>query len=271
MSLNVDDFWTAYHKASACAGRSVQIRRALDSGGNLLRLLDEIAIDELKQVTSAIDTVKSYLVPAVPDVARYGPALAASWHHAVFNCLSDMLRDIMNIVGTPPEVNWFNGGISEEQRDQELIKVGDHLLPIRDFLVKRYSSVDTELKHARCMLYKEMSIAWQAYCWECAMGINLEPPPAGGGTAVMTSHGPDFRSVIWNSKPYSFTRQQSRAVGILWELWENGTPEVGEDHLLKTIQSTEPTLRDVFRDHKAWGTMIVVGKTDGAYQLEDMD
>ena len=36
----------------------------------MLRLLDDIAIDELKQVTSAIDAVKSYLVPAVPEVAR---------------------------------------------------------------------------------------------------------------------------------------------------------------------------------------------------------
>ena len=48
-------------------------------------------------------------------------------------------------------------------------------------------------------------------------------------------------------------------------------PEAGEDHILKDIQSTERTLREVFRDHKAWGTMIVTGKTDGAYQLEETE
>ncbi|MBT4868412.1 MAG: hypothetical protein HON53_25160 [Planctomycetaceae bacterium] len=267
MSRTVDDFWAAYHRASACAGRSVQIFRTLETNGDLLRLLDEIAVDELQQASEAIDAIRSYLVPAIPDVATFGPAMAASWHHAVYNCLGDLLRDIMNIVGAPPEVNWYAGTMSEEQRDQELLKVGDRLVPIREFVTKQYSGVESELKRARCMLYKEMSIAWQAYNWECAMGINAEPPNVGGGTAVMTSHGPDFRSVIWNSKSFSFTRLQSRAVALLWEAWDNDTPEVGEDHIVGSLQIEDQALRDVFSNHKAWGTMIVAGETEGSYRL----
>ncbi len=268
MSLTADDFWAAYHHASNCAGKAVQLRRVLETKGDLLRLLDELAIDELAQVGEAVDAVKSYLVPSIPSVATFGPVMAASWHHAVFNCLGDMLRDIMNIAGSPPEVGWFDGSIDEEQRNRELLKVGDHLVTIRDYLLKRYRGLEEELKLARCMLYKEMAIAWQAYCWESAMGINPEPPPAAPGTAVMTSHGPDFRSVIWSSKPYSFTKKQAAAVEILWTAWEQNTPEVGEEHILKSIGADEPELRDVFRNHKAWGVMVVAG-TGGAFRLDD--
>jgi hypothetical protein len=53
----------------------------------------------------------------------------------------------------------------------------------------------------------------------------------------------------------------------LWEAWDNDTPEVGEDHILNSLQIANQALRDVFSNHKAWGTMIVAGETDGSYRL----
>ena len=48
---------------------------------------------------------------------------------------------------------------------------------------------------------------------------------------------------------------------MLWEAWENGTPVVGDGALLqKAGVGDKQRLRDVFKNHPAWGTMIVRGK-----------
>jgi len=36
------------------------------------------------------------------------------------------------------------------------------------------------------------------------------------------SHSPDFRSVIWNGKKYSFTAYQAACVSVLWKAFDNG-------------------------------------------------
>ena len=57
---------------------------------------------------------------------------------------------------------------------------------------------------------------------------------------------------------------------MLWEAWENGTPDVGQETLTGLIDS-EARLRDVFRKgkrlHPAWNRMIVTTKK-GAYRLQ---
>ncbi|MCH7591785.1 MAG: hypothetical protein IH989_03245 [Planctomycetes bacterium] len=80
-------------------------------------------------------------------------------------------------------------------------------------------------------------------------------------------HGPDFRSVHWYDIDYHFTGMQAAVVKVLWESLENGTPDVGDAKLLSLAGGSGDRLRDVFKDHPAWGTMIVDGKTKGSKRL----
>ena len=81
---------------------------------------------------------------------------------------------------------------------------------------------------------------------------------------------PDFRSVNWFGKEYSFTPNQAACVKILWEAWENRTPEVGGDHLIEggDVQDSAQRVDLIFRACPAWGSMIVSGKTKGSYRLK---
>ena len=85
-------------------------------------------------------------------------------------------------------------------------------------------------------------------------------------------HSPDFRSVHWYGVDYTFTEGQARVVALLWQAWENGTPELGSYHLLQTANLNNERLPDVFKSkgmyHPAWGKMIVVGSTKASYRLQ---
>ena len=82
--------------------------------------------------------------------------------------------------------------------------------------------------------------------------------PTAGSRAT---HSLDFRSVRWNDNKFSFTKQQSTIVKLLWNEWLNGTPDVGAEALLEAADAKNSRLIDGFRDHPAWGTMIVDGQT----------
>ena len=89
-----------------------------------------------------------------------------------------------------------------------------------------------------------------------------------------TDHGPDFRSILWFGRKYSFTVNQSKIVSVLWNAWERGVPDVGDATLVSAIDSDDdfdPRLRDVFKtgkkNHPAWGSMIVPGRTKGTHRL----
>jgi len=80
-------------------------------------------------------------------------------------------------------------------------------------------------------------------------------------------HGPDFRFVMWDGQKYTFTSIQSDCVEILWEAMENGTPDVGDSHVLDSAGSDSNRLAYVFRDHPAWDKMIIAGGTRGTHRL----
>jgi hypothetical protein len=82
-------------------------------------------------------------------------------------------------------------------------------------------------------------------------------------------HSADFRSVNWFGVSYSFTALQAACVRVLWEAWENGTPEVSGERILESSDTDRDTRRidTVFQNHPAWRTMIVGGSTKGTYQL----
>lgn len=84
-------------------------------------------------------------------------------------------------------------------------------------------------------------------------------------------HGIDFRSVDWFGESYAFTPTQAACVKVLWEHWEQDTPEVGDQTILEVADSTSNRLDSVFKDCPAWGTMIVPGKTKGTRRLSPAD
>jgi hypothetical protein len=81
-----------------------------------------------------------------------------------------------------------------------------------------------------------------------------------------SGHSRGFRTVKWFGTDYSFTANQAVVVKLLWEAWENGTPDVGQEDL-RTEADIESQLRHLFRDHPAWNRMIGPGKTKGTIRL----
>jgi hypothetical protein len=82
-------------------------------------------------------------------------------------------------------------------------------------------------------------------------------------------HSDDFRSVRWFGTTYSFTTKQAPVVDLLYKHWRAGTPDVGDETLLLSVDPEAPPARlsTLFRDHPAWGTMIVAGGSKGTHRL----
>jgi hypothetical protein len=82
-------------------------------------------------------------------------------------------------------------------------------------------------------------------------------------------HAPDFASVVWHGKHYSFTAAQAAVVRILWRAWRHGTPEVRQETLSEAINSDRSRMANVFRDHPAWGALIIPGAARGTFRLHE--
>lgn len=82
------------------------------------------------------------------------------------------------------------------------------------------------------------------------------------------THSIDFRSVRWYGTGYSFTPNQAACVKVLWQHWEQGTPEVGDAAVLTEAGIETERIDKVFRNNNAWGAMIVDGATKGTHRLE---
>jgi hypothetical protein len=97
---------------------------------------------------------------------------------------------------------------------------------------------------------------------------------AGGTRIGPARHSPDFRSVHWFGADYQFTAGQAAVIGVLWNAWENGCPNVGHETLLSAAGLDNKRLVDVFKRkgqaHPAWGTMIVSSPTNkGTCRLQE--
>jgi len=90
-------------------------------------------------------------------------------------------------------------------------------------------------------------------------------------TAAAARHSDDFRSVHWFGTDYTFTPTQAACIKVLWRAWDNGTPDVGQQAILEDIEVEADSKRlvDLFKNQRAWGTMIVRGGTSGAYRLAE--
>ncbi len=94
-------------------------------------------------------------------------------------------------------------------------------------------------------------------------------PPQGDqrtGEKSCRIHSEDFASVKWDGEEYSFSPMQAECVRILWEAWQSGAPALGQAYILEKVGSDSRRLRDLFKVHPAWGTMIVTPRK-GRFQL----
>ena len=93
-------------------------------------------------------------------------------------------------------------------------------------------------------------------------GVQLTLPPA--------RHSPDFRSLYWFGTTYLFTPMQAAIVAILWEAWQNGTPDVGGEYLLENAGCDREAKRmdAVFAGCEAWGA-AVQSRSKGSYRLAE--
>ena len=62
---------------------------------------------------------------------------------------------------------------------------------------------------------------------------------------------------------------QALVVEALWKPWEQDNPDVGDETLLQSVDHEAPpaNVRNLFRGHDAWGTMIVRGGSKGSHRL----
>lgn len=102
---------------------------------------------------------------------------------------------------------------------------------------------------------------------------NTDAAPAESTTSTAdppaVRHSPDFRSVNWFGKTYSFGPNQAACVKVLLGAWQSGTPDVGGETLLQAADAETQRVDVVFRGSPAWRTLIVQGETKGSYRLAD--
>jgi hypothetical protein len=78
-------------------------------------------------------------------------------------------------------------------------------------------------------------------------------------------HSVDFYSVRCTLGTFTFTTNQRAVVKALWEDWEAGGCGLSHGYLLEKAGgvtedregNSKPRLKDLFKDHPGWGTLIV--------------
>jgi hypothetical protein len=76
---------------------------------------------------------------------------------------------------------------------------------------------------------------------------------------LVASPTSDYRSISFNGKTYSLTRNQAVIVKLLHGAHRDGMPAVGKDRLLAEIGVETSRIRDSFKNSPLWGTLILTG------------
>jgi hypothetical protein len=82
------------------------------------------------------------------------------------------------------------------------------------------------------------------------------------------THGKDFAWVRCPRGEFEFTPAQRHVIGALVEDLRAGGLGVGQAYLIGVSGSQSERLRDLFRNHPAWGTLIVHGNTRDTFRLD---
>jgi hypothetical protein len=94
----------------------------------------------------------------------------------------------------------------------------------------------------------------------------FDPPrvPLPKPTKEVASHDRDFKWVDWFGVIFEFVGAQCGVVAHLWKASEDGIGGVSQLVLLDGADCEKSRLRDLFRAHPAWETMIVPDHDAGA-------
>ena len=94
---------------------------------------------------------------------------------------------------------------------------------------------------------------WQDSAEDSCTALGLLDELSGG----RRRHSKDYTSVHWDGIDHTFTPLQADCVRVLWEAMDNRTPIMRGASVLAETTTDQRRLRDVFKGHVAWGTMIV--------------
>ena len=136
----------------------------------------------------------------------------------------------------------------------------------------RYGTPTTNRSEPINRLAFAFDLLQQADEWALAHRLKMETEASNtmrSNNKDEVKHSTDFRSVRWFGTVYSFTVNQAPVVRMLYEHWQAGTPDVSDETLLSSVDPEAPPARlsTLFRDHPAWGKMIVPGGSKGTHQL----
>jgi hypothetical protein len=85
--------------------------------------------------------------------------------------------------------------------------------------------------------------------------------------AETVRHSKDFASVRWFGTDYFFTASQGACIKVLFEAWRNDTPELRQETILNEAGLDSTSIKDLFKNHPAFGSMITPGSTKGSFRL----
>ncbi|MCK6619733.1 MAG: 7-cyano-7-deazaguanine synthase [Calditrichaceae bacterium] len=122
-------------------------------------------------------------------------------------------------------------------------------------------------RHTKALLRHELP----AYCL-LVMAVDYDSLPKEAEAEGAFSHSDDFRSINYNGFAYTLTSKQAEVVKLLYNAWEQGTPDIGQGFILTKLDPDDKRsnrrLRDVFKSTpEVWGTLIIPGSKKGTYRL----
>lgn len=124
-------------------------------------------------------------------------------------------------------------------------------------------------------------------CAEVTVVVPLSPPNPANPDQVAEFVGPveapdpsgpawhssDFSVVTWRGQSFRFSPKQRVIVAALWQARLEGYEWIRQEALLEAAESDCQRVRDLFKGHAAWGTLIVPAVLSGgpmaAYRLAE--
>lgn len=100
--------------------------------------------------------------------------------------------------------------------------------------------------------------------YERAIGMEVDDESVDDGPLHFSD---DYRSARWGNLSFRFSIKQSAVMEILHRNWLRRTPELSKQALLEAANSDGKDVRDLFRGHDAWNTLIVLGTSPGTRRL----
>jgi hypothetical protein len=77
----------------------------------------------------------------------------------------------------------------------------------------------------------------------------------------------DFSSVNWKGIHFSFSGFQNEIMVLLYDAYKQKTPNLHQNYILSEVGSKSKRLVYIFKNHPAWGKLIIKGDKKGTFRL----